>query len=49
MGNFGVLITQNYATGQFVINSAPLEAKYFDYLDKLKSRDDDDNETSEED
>lgn len=43
---FGVLITQNYPTGQFVIDSAPLDARYDDLFrdvqeDGEESRDDD--------
>lgn len=34
-GNIGVLLTQNYHMGQFALESAPLNSKYFDHLDKL--------------
>jgi Straboviridae DNA replication helicase len=38
---FGILITQNYSTGQFCLESAALEQRYFDYLSDLKQESDD--------
>lgn len=33
---FGVLLSQNYSSGQFIIDSSKLDNDYFDMLDKLK-------------
>lgn len=38
---FGVLITQNYDTGQFVLESAPLDARYDDLFDAYSREDED--------
>jgi hypothetical protein len=46
---FGVLLSQSYETGQFVLQSTYLDSHYFDMLDKLAARDGgNDGETSEE-
>lgn len=48
--NFGVIITQSYVSGQFVIDSALLDDRYFEMLDDLKEEmdgpveDDDDSQ-----
>lgn len=42
--NFGVLMTQSYATGQFVINSALLDSKYFEMLEDIKDGDDEEGD-----
>lgn len=47
--NFGVLITQSYATGQFCISSALLESKYFESLEQLKKVKEDEDESNEDD
>jgi hypothetical protein len=47
--HFGVLITQNYAIGQFCISSALLESKYFESLERLKKPDDKDAERDDQD
>ncbi len=39
---FGVLLTQNYDTGQFVLGSVPLEEERYEELSGLLSREDDD-------
>jgi hypothetical protein len=36
---FGLLITQNYAIGQFALESIPLRNKYWDLLAELKDKD----------
>ena len=38
---FGVLITQNYDTGQFVLESAPLDARYDELFDSYSREDED--------
>jgi hypothetical protein len=38
-----VLISQNFAIGQFVIDSLPLPQDYFDHLDKLKEQEGDED------
>lgn len=50
---FGVLITQSYATGQFVLESAFMPAAYYDYLDaqvgvESEGGTDDDDDESED-
>jgi hypothetical protein len=47
--HFGVLMTQNYAIGQFCISSALLESKYFDSLALLKQPDEDESNEREDD
>jgi len=43
---FSVLITQNYATGQFVLDSVPMTSRYYDLFDPREA---DDADGSEED
>ena len=43
---FGVLISQNYAFGQFVLDSAPLHDAYWEVL---KDVDDDEEDSSDDD
>lgn len=48
---FGVLITQNYALGQFVLESVPLSKKYWDLLKDLapeEKKDEEENDDEEE-
>lgn len=45
---FGLLITQNYKIGQFVISSTILSQKYFEFLEHLKKDEESDDEESEE-
>lgn len=46
---FGVLITQNYSIGQFALSSARLSDSYYDYLESLKEKDDEDEEGMSDD
>lgn len=48
--NWGVVVTQAYALGQFVLQSAPLGKAYTDYAQSLEKRakDDDDDDGDEE-
>lgn len=44
---FGVLVTQNYSIGQYVLDSMPLPDEYFDFLETIK--DDPEPEEAEDD
>jgi hypothetical protein len=48
---FGILMTQNYKTGQICIDSIMLESSYFDFLaeEKQKEKDEEDKQDNEED
>lgn len=46
---FGVVITQAYKVGQFMLQSARLDKKYWDYLDDISSDDDGDERDHDDD
>lgn len=43
---FGVLITQSYKTGQFILESTPLSDAYAEMMEHMGTADDDEEETS---
>lgn len=46
--NWGLIVTQNYATGQFALQSARLSRKYDDMIESLNKRAEDEDEKEEE-
>jgi len=49
LDRFGVVLTQNYACGQFVLESAPLSAKYEEIRDDFIKDDDDHTKSGSDD
>ena len=46
---FGVLITQSYDIGQFMLDSHPLESRYQKYLDELEGQEEDEEQDDDQD